>query len=134
MMDLRQQLTRSVAQECGAARAVPYSNTTYHAFRVCQGYSGTKETPLGGKTYDYGKLDARSLDDALTEALAQMFDHREHIVIQEISPSGVKLHIYAVRKKSTARLVHKDHVTRRVHDLYADPICTLDGSLLRAAL
>lgn len=135
MTDLRQQLIRSCVDDGATPRAVPFSTTTFHAFRVCQGYSGAKETPLGGRTYDYGRLDATTLEDALTEALSgKVIDHKEHLVIQEISERGIRLHVFAVKKKSTPRYVHRDHVTRAVRDLYADPICTLDGALLRAAL
>jgi hypothetical protein len=136
MSALRQSLIRSCAEEGIRPAAVPYSATSYHAFRVCQGHSGHHDTPLGGRTYDYGRVEADTLDGALTAALSlpQVIDHKEHLVIQEISERGVKLHVYAIKRKAAPRYVHKDHVTRRVHDLYAAPVCSIDGNLLRAAL
>jgi hypothetical protein len=135
-MPLRQALVRSCSAEGIRPAAVPYSATSYHAFRVCQGHTGHHDTPLGGRTYDYGRLDAETLDGALTAALSlpQVVAHKETLVIQEISEKGVRLHVYSVKRKSTPRYVHENHVTRAVHDLYAAPVCSIDGNLLRAAL
>jgi hypothetical protein len=56
------------------------------------------------------------------------------LVLQEIGERGVKLHLFAIRRRSQPRYVHKDHVSRRVHDLYPEPVCTLDADLLRSQL
>lgn len=127
MSDLRQQLTRSIAEEGNHLRAVRYTETTYSAFQV-----GDDE---GGKypqrTYTHGEMLSTSLDEAVTEALTRkLYDHKDHLVIREVGPLGMKLHIFAIRRKSTPRYVHKDHNTRRVHDLYPERVCTIDGGVL----
>lgn len=119
-MPLRQALTRSVAEECGAARAVPFNATSHSAFQV-----------ESGRTYEITGLTAGSLDDALTQAISlRAFSHKQHLIIREESDHGVKLYVYAIKRRAVPRYVHRDHVTKRVHDLYADPVCVIDGSAL----
>lgn len=127
MTDTRQQLLRSIAETGDHIRAAHYAETTYSAFQV-----GDDE---GGKypqrTYTHGEMLSTSLDEAVTEALTRkLYDHKDHLVIREVGPRGVKLHVFAIKKKSTPRYVHKDHDTRRVHDLYAARLCTIDGGVL----
>jgi hypothetical protein len=134
-MPLRQALTRSCAQEGLGPRAVVYTMTTFHAFHITQGMKGLKEVALGGRTYDCGRLNAGTLEEALNEALSsKLISHKETLVLQEIGERGVKLHLFAIRRRSQPRYVHKDHVSRRVHDLYPEPVCTLDADLLRSQL
>jgi hypothetical protein len=45
----------------------------------------------------------------------------EHDAVQDRSTA----HFYAVKRKSQARYVLVDHVTQRVHDLYAEPLFSL---------
>jgi hypothetical protein len=118
---LRAALIRSCAQEGFGPRAIPYQAVIYSAFRVSE----------SGRTYALDALQAGSLEEALSEALTQQaFHHKEHILVRVSGDDGVKLHLFAVKKKSTPRYVHKDHVSRRVHDLYAAPVCSIDGSVL----
>jgi hypothetical protein len=123
MSELRQALTRSVAEECGAARAVPYSTTRYDAFRISE----------SGRTYAV-QIDGFLLPtvEAARDAalLGQAFAHKDHLLIRESGDQGVKLHLFAIKRKATPRYVHQGHVTRAVHDLYAAPVCTMDGGVL----
>lgn len=125
--DLRQALIRSVAEECGAARAVHYSTTSYAAFRI-------SET---GRTYavDIDGYLLPTVEAARDAALiGQAFAHKDHLLIRAADDRGVKLHLFAIKRKATPRYVHEDHVTRRVHDLYAAPVCVIDGGVVGAAL
>lgn len=100
-----------------APRAVPFSAVTFAAFKV-------SET---GRTYPLGDIDVGSLKNALNVALGSFaLHHKEHLLLRETSDEGVKVHLFAIRKKSAARYVHRDHVTRAVHDLYAAPVCSFD--------
>lgn len=125
-MTLQQDLIRSLAEEGMTPRLVKYSETTFAAFQIA---------PDVGKTYAHGELEATGLNDAVNEALTRnLFDHKDHLLIREVGPKGVKLHLYAIKRKSAPRYVHRDHVTRRVNDLYAALVCSIDGGVLRAAL
>jgi hypothetical protein len=116
---------RSVAETGDHIRAVRYTETTYSAFQV----GGDVE-----RTYTHGEMLSCTLDEAVTEALTRkLFDHKDHLLIREEGPKGVKLHLYAIKRKSQARYVHQDHVTRRVHDLYPAHVCTIDGAVLMGA-
>lgn len=119
---LRQNLLRSIAAEGGHVRAIRYSETTYSAFQV----SSDPE-----RTYTHGEMLATSLDEAVTEALTRkLFDHKDHLLIREEGPRGVKLHLYAIKKKSQGRWVYEGHVPRKVHDLYPAKVCVIDGGVL----
>jgi hypothetical protein len=121
MNAFRQDLIRSVAQECGPVRAVAYHPTTYSAFQISE----------GGKTYSLEPLDARTLQEALGEALSQVvFSHKQHLLIRTNGVDGVKLSLFAIKRKSKARYVFKDHQTTRVHDLYAAPVTTIDAGVI----
>lgn len=107
-------------------RAVPYAATKFDAFKVDNSYASSKAS-----TYSLGSLSETSLRPALNEALSRFaLYHKDHLILRETGEQGVKLRLFAIRKKSAARYVHKDHVTRAVHDLYADPVCVIDGALL----
>lgn len=103
-------------------RVVRFRTSEFHGFRVCD----------NGRTYELGRLDADSLEDALTAALTgrQVLNHKEHVCIRETGQDGVKLHLFAVKRRSAPRYVHKNHVTRAVHDLYAAPVCSFDGGIV----
>lgn len=134
-LPLRQALTRSCAQEGLGPRAVVYTTTTFHAFHITQGMAGMKEVPLGGRTYDCGRLNAGTLEEALSEALSsKLISHKETLVLQEIGDRGIKLHVFTVKRKATPRYEYRNYVQHRVHDLYAAPVCTLDADLLRSQL
>lgn len=100
----------------------PYSPTSYSAFRIC-----------GGRTYavDIDGYCLTTVEAARDAALlGQAFAHKDHLLIQERGDRGIKLHLFAIKKKSAARWVTKDHVTRAVYDLYADPVCSIDGGVI----
>jgi hypothetical protein len=101
VLPLRQALTRSV-----------------YAYRISE----------SGRTYPV-IVDCNSLEQAVDGAKIQCF-HKEHLLIREVGNGRDRLHIYAIRQKSTPRYVHKDHVTRAVRDLYAAPVCSFDGAML----
>jgi hypothetical protein len=105
-----------------AQHAEPYIETTYAAFQI------SDDT---GRTYAIDGLDAGSLDEAMTQAVTlRAFQHKDHLAIRETGARGVKVHLFAVKRKSTARYVHREHVTRAVRDLYLAPVCTIDGAAI----
>lgn len=106
-------------------QAAPYSPVTYAAFQISD----------SGRTYALGELAAGSLAEALNEVVSQFaLSHKQHLLVREGGERGVKLHLFAIRKKSNPRYVYKDHVSRAVYDLYAAPVCTMDGSVLAVSL
>jgi hypothetical protein len=118
---LCQQLIRSVAEESGGPRAVPYSAVSFEAFQVAE----------NGRTYPVEGIIASTVADAVTQAVTlRAFSHKQHLLVRESGEQGSKLHIFAIKKKSAPRYVHKDHVSRAVRDLYAAPVCVIDGDLL----
>jgi hypothetical protein len=122
VLPLRQALTRSVSEECGGPKAVAFNTTTFDAFKASEGMD---------RTYKLGRLDAVDLREALNETLTRFsLYHKDTLIVRETGEKGTRLRIFAIRKKSTPRYVHKDHVTRAVHDLYADPVCVIDGDVL----
>lgn len=110
-----------------APRAVPYSPTTYAAFRISE----------SGRTYAV-EIDGYLLPtvEAARDAalIAQAFAHKDHLLIREEGDRGVKMHLFAIKQKSTPRYVHRDHVTRAVRDLYAAPVCSFDAGVIGAGL
>lgn len=116
MSDLRQQLTRSVAEECGAARAVAYDPDarTYEAFS------------LGARTDLKGELKATALDQATAEATARWhWDRGDRLGIretgQEDSPfwpfekqAFDRLHVYAIQRSAPLRWEAVDYGARTV--------------------
>lgn len=103
--DLRQALTRSVAEECGPARAVPFNADAraYEAFK------------LGVRTDLKGALNATALDQAAAEATERWhWDRGDRLGIreqgQEDSPfwpfdkqTFDRLHVYAVQRSAPLR-------------------------------
>ncbi|HYI43700.1 MAG TPA: hypothetical protein VD768_08780 [Sphingomicrobium sp.] len=122
------------------AETSAYPRLSFEAFRI----SGRHTCPMGA-------VDATSLSDALAAVLIgevsipQLIEHKEHILIRETDRSAehiperlgggtqVRLHLFAVRRKSTPRYVYENHATHRVHDLYAEPVCAIDAGALDAA-
>lgn len=121
MSDLRQDLIRSVHAECGGPRAVPLRAATFEAFQIAE----------SGRTYPIEGLVAGTLEDAKTQAVfLRALHHKQHLLIKETRQAGVRLHLFAVKRKAQPRYVHGDHVTKRVHDLYLAPVCSIDGGVL----
>ena len=101
-------------------RAVPFSPTTFHAFKVCE-----------DRTYTLGEIDARTLEEARNGAVTRWaLFHKDHLLIRESGERGVRLHLFAVKRKSAPRYVWENHAQKRVFDLYAAPVCTIDGGAL----
>lgn len=122
-------LFQEIVEAHGAPTAVPFNTVTFDAFKVSESGDDT-----GGRTYRLGALTEATLRGALNEALAQFaLYHKDHLVLRETSEHGVKLRLFTIRKKSAARYIHKDHVTRAVRDLYADPVCVIDLQALAGA-
>lgn len=119
-----------------AARPERLQLVTYEAFKIAPtgaGYSNTPEARrwmAGTGT----RLASDSLDAALAEALVVLpLMHKDMLAIREDTTEGAPLFLYQVKRKSQPRWVHKDHVTRAVHDLYAAPVCMLPAEVLGAA-
>lgn len=116
MTDLRQALTRSVAEECGGPRAVAFDPNarSYEAFR------------LGARTESRGKLDASTLDQAQAEASERWhWDRGDRIGIREIGEEDStfwpfekqafdRLHVYAVQRSVPLRWKAVDYGARSV--------------------
>lgn len=122
-------MTAALATEVLPA-AVPYCATTFDAFRV--GNVGDARRPKW-RTYEVSLAGFLLPDvEAAKSAalLASSFDHKDQLIIRETGDRGVQLHVFSIRRKSQPRYVHQDHVTRRVHHLYADPLCVVDGGVL----
>lgn len=124
--------------------ATPYSVRRYVAFTVCEVGElyldrNGERTIYPPNTYTMNE-DARakvaaatSLKDALAAAL--MFGsvgHKDSLVISETDDRGFRLHVYRIKRKSTPRYTWKDNARgyERSHDLYADPVCVIDGGVL----
>lgn len=114
MIPLRNQLTRSVAEECGPVRR--YSPATYYLYRVS-----------GGRTYPM-IVDCNTLQEAVDGGKVRC-QHKDNLLIREVEGGRVKCHLYTIKRKSQPRYVYRDYQTTRVHDLYADHVCTFDGNL-----
>lgn len=98
-------------------RAARFTATTFAAFRISE-----------GRTYSLGQVAGKSVDEALNGTLASKFaDHKDHLLIRETGEKGVRLHLFAVRRKSQPTYVWEGHVQKRVHRLYADPVVMIDG-------
>lgn len=128
-MPLRQALVRSCAEEGIGPRAVPLTHVSFDAFKVPEAGGASP------RTYALGSIDAPALDDALNGALAKFaLFHKDTLLIRETSERGVRVHVYSIKRKSAARYVHRNHVTRAVHDLYASPVCTMDLDVIGGEL
>jgi hypothetical protein len=115
---LRQDLTRSVAAEFGAVR--PLHHTTVRAHRISE----------SGVAYGVNET-WHSLADALAGLpIVTALNHKEHVILREEGPRGIRIHVYRVKQRSRARYVHREHVTRAVRDLYLDPVCNFDGGIV----
>ncbi len=103
------------------ARASRYSAKTYAAFRVSDGRT------------DRLRLNApASLTAAVGDAQLLCL-HKETLLIRETDEEtgAVKLHLYAIKRRSAPDYVHEGFVTRRVQRLYAEKLCEIDGAVLR---
>lgn len=78
-------------------------------------------------TWSKGAIAAPCLADAVAE-VAPGCIHGEKLAIREEGPNGVKVHLYAIRKKSAPVRVYRGHRYVNTYPLYADPICTIDGA------
>jgi hypothetical protein len=118
---LRQQLIRSVAEECGGPKAVRFDPDAraYEAFNL--GRDAKDRTSL------YEPLSATVLNDALAEATSRWsWDRGDRIGIRELGPKIDRLHVYAVRRKSAANYAYRDYGQHREFARWLDHICTID--------
>jgi hypothetical protein len=109
--------------------AMPFSRVTYYPYRVTE----------MGNTYPL-IVDCGSLKEAVERGKVHCF-HKDHLLVREVDNSGdhiperlgggtkVRLHLYAIKRKSAPRYVYRGHVQERVHDLYAAPVCVVDASM-----
>lgn len=133
MTDLRQSLIRSLAEEGGAVRAVPF-NPDAHTFAAYK---------PGGKL---GDLNAATLDQATAEATERWnWDRGDRLLIRETGQEDAptwpfakqqidRLHVYAVRRSApiawrpTADLMR----TKPVYRYKLELICSVDLRVLLA--
>lgn len=119
---LRQQLVRSVAEECGGPRAVPFNPDAraFEAFRLDE---------YGTKLLD--PLLATSLNDALAETTSRWsWDRGDRLGVREIGPKIDRLHVYAARRKSAPRYAYRDYQQHREFENWLDHICTVDLNII----
>lgn len=104
----------------GFTRPQPYSTLSFEAFRVTE----TRTFPLAAE--------GSALPDFLASAQVRCF-HKDKLLIRETDTETgtVKLHLYAIKKKAP-KWIHPagEIMPRRVEDLYADPLCIIDGQVL----
>ena len=104
-----------------APRAVRFSPVCFYAYRITE----------SGRTYPL-IVDCSTLQEAIDGAKVQC-QHKDHLLIREVSDQADKHHLFAIKRKSAPRYVYKDYQTTRVHDLYAAPVCSFDGRIIAAA-
>ena len=126
-------LTAALSPLATEQGVVPYSATSFEAFRVTN--IGDAKRPKW-RTYTLPPIEADSLDEALADALCggQAVYHKDQIIIRETGEQGAKLHLYAIKRKSSPTYLWEDHTQKRVNRLYADPVCTIDGGILMDSL
>lgn len=130
---LRQQLTRSVAEECGGPRAVRFDPDA----RAYEAYS------LGARTDLKDKLAATTLDEACAEATERWpWDRGDRLGVRETGQEDApfwpfdkqsfdRLHVYAVRRSAPIRweLTHDGFRTEPVYRYKLELITTIDLGL-----
>lgn len=124
-MPLRQALTRSVAQECGGPRAVPFNvdARAYEAFRL--GRDGKDRTTL------QEPLQATTLKDALAETTSRWsWDRGDRLGVREIGSRIDRLHVYAARRSSAATRVYREYQQHSEYARSLDHICTIDLNIV----
>jgi hypothetical protein len=99
-------------------RAVPFQAVTFYPYRVTE----------SGRTYPL-IVSCNSLKEAVEGAKVSC-QHKEHLLIKEVGPTGQRLHLFAIRRKSNPRYVWQGHEQKRVHDLYAAEVCSFDGGVV----
>ncbi len=106
------------------ARATRIQSKRYEAFQISE----------FGRTYPKPIDPAETLQDALNAAVVTCI-HKDNLVIKEIDDQRgeVKLHIYAVKRKSTPNYVYRDHEYHREHRLYPELLCVVDGNMIGIA-
>jgi hypothetical protein len=130
---LRQQLIRSVAEECGGPQAVRFSPTKFEAFRICEAPKPQPNVPPRRTTFPLGEIPAASLDEALNATLAKcLLLHKDHLAIRETDERGSRTHLFAIKRRAAPDYVSQGHVWKAVHRLYAAPVCVIDGALALA--
>lgn len=136
MSELRQQLVRSVAEECGPVRAVRFDPDarSFAAYR------------LHGFTALAGLLDAETLEAAKAEATERWsWDRGDRLGIRERGLEEAelfpfekqpfdRLHVFAVRRSEPLRWDFSRDLMRKVpvYRYSLDLICTIDLKVLGA--
>lgn len=119
-LPLRQALIRSVAEECGSARAIPFQPhaLAYEAFNM-----------TGVRTVLLDPLQATSISDALAETTSRWaWDRGDRLGVREIGTGRDRLYIYAVRRKATGVL--RDFTSVKEHARWLEHICTIDLNVI----
>jgi hypothetical protein len=114
------------------AEALPaaerYHAVRFDAFRICEAAPAPYGGPPARTTYSLGEIPASSLDEALNAVLIKcLLCHKEHLAIRETTDRGARVHLYAIKRKSTPQYRYENHQQVRVHPLYAAPLCVIDG-------
>ena len=97
---------------------MPFNAVCFYPYRVTE----------NGRTYPL-VVDCSSLEQAVEGGKVQCF-HKDHLLIREVGPGGDKLHLFAIRKRSTPTYVYRDHDYQRQDRLYAAPVCVMDAAML----
>ncbi len=111
-------------------RPARFTARTYTAFRISAVATDTPDSPTL-----LGQVDGANIEEALQSTLSgeyastQALFHKNALAIRETDGQASRLHLYVIKRKSTPRYVYHNHIMRREHDLYADPVCVIDGTV-----
>lgn len=109
--------------------AEPYTATRFDAFRVANVSAG-KEPKWRTYAVDLGGYLIRTVAEARDAALiGQAFAHKDQLIIRETGDS-VRLHVFAIKRRSAPVYTYRDHRKVRLQPLYADPLSVIDGGVL----
>jgi hypothetical protein len=123
----------AVSPITAAVRADRYAATTFTVFRVSEPVkSAWNPKHPGQTTYILGPVKAGSVDEAVSQALANYsFSHKQQMIIREEGERGMLLHLYAIVRKPDAWVQH-NHVPRREQRLGTRFLCVIDAGVLGA--
>lgn len=106
-----------------SSRPTPYTGKTFAAFRITDAPERTYPVRITGTP--------STLDQAVTESIGT-FIFKEKLLIRETDEQTgkVTLHLFAIKRRSQPDYVWNGHRQERVHRLYAERVCSVDGAVL----
>ena len=115
------------AQPLAGLRPQPFAAATYRAFRVTPMTKNDFTGAVGNATIPLNVDGAESLRDAVNAAQRGCF-HKDCLVIHEADERGQRVHIFAIKQKSSANYERdRRGILRRVQTLYPKLVCVIDS-------